>query len=241
MFIKVKCRSSETWCGQTKSDLDFRELPIFSYKNLVDKEEIGVGAFAVVFRAKLTDESKVVVKNLISADKETKKSLIKEARFLQNLRDANVVEFKGICTDQLSLLLEYAYFDFSPFGCDIQTHSLAEFLAVCEQSSCDGMNVAVLTHAAFDVASGLKYLHQNNHVLPSYPRFTLSSAFYSNIRVLPSRPSDRPDIRPSIRPDIRLDIRPYPRFTLTLTRPPFVNLLYVNNGLVTSPYLIICK
>ena len=53
MFIKVKCHSAETWCGQTKSDLDFRELPIFSYKNLFDKEEIGVGAFAVVFTAKL--------------------------------------------------------------------------------------------------------------------------------------------------------------------------------------------
>ena len=147
--------------GTTKSDIDFKELPIFSYKNLVDKEEIGVGAFAVVFTAKLPDKSKVVVKKLISADEETKKSLIKEARLLQNLRHANVVEFKGICTDQLSLLLEYAYFDFSPFGCDIQTH-LTEFLAVCEQSSCDGMNVAVFTHAAFDVASGLKYLHQNN-------------------------------------------------------------------------------
>ena len=28
--------------------------------------------------------------------------------------------------------------------------------------SCDGMNVAVFTHAALDVVSGLKYLHQNN-------------------------------------------------------------------------------
>ena len=171
--MKVKCRYSETWCGQTESDLGFRELPIFSYKNLVDKEEIRVGAFAVVFPAKLPDESKVVVKNWISADKETKKSLIKEARLLQNLCHANVVKFKGICTDQLSLLLEYACFDFSPFGCDIQTHSFAEFLAVCEQSSCDGTNFAVHTHAAFDVASGLKYLHQSSHVLPSYPRFTL--------------------------------------------------------------------
>ena len=111
MFIKVKYHSSKTWCGQTKSDLDFRELPIFSYKNLVDKEEIGDGAFAVVFTAELPDKSKVVVKMWISADKETKKSLIKEARLLQNLRHANVVEFNGICTDQLSLLLEYAYFD----------------------------------------------------------------------------------------------------------------------------------
>ena len=194
----------------------------------------------VVFPAKLPDESKVVVKNWISADKETKKSLIKEARLLQNLHRANVVEFKGVCTDQLSLQLEYAYFDFSPFGCDIQTNSLAEFLGVCEQSSCDGMNVAVFTHAAFDVASGLKYLHQNNHVLPSYPRFTLSSAFYSNIRVLPSRPSGHPSEHPSGYPSGH-DIRPYPRFILTLTRPPFVNLLYVNNGLVASPYLIICK
>ena len=63
------------------------------------------------------------------------------------------------------------------------------------------------------------------HVLPSYPRFTLSSAFYSHIRVLPSHPRFtlisvfyplvRPDIRPSIRPDIRPSVRPYPRFTLT--------------------------
>ena len=67
------------------------------------------------------------------------------------------------------------------------------------------------------------------HVLPSYPRFTLSSAFYCHIRVYPLV---RPDIRPSIRPDIRLDIRPYPRFTLTLTRPPFVNLLYVIKKLI---------
>ena len=64
--------------GTTKSDLDFRELSIFSYKNLVDKEEIGVGAFAVVFTAKLPDKSKVVVKKVISADEETKNLLLKK-------------------------------------------------------------------------------------------------------------------------------------------------------------------
>ena len=81
--------------GTTKSDLGLRELPIFSYKNLVDKEEIGVGAFADVFTAKLPDKRQVVVQKLISADEEIKKSLIKEARLFQNLRHANVVEFKG--------------------------------------------------------------------------------------------------------------------------------------------------
>ena len=107
-------------------------------------------------------KAKSWLKKLISADEETKKSLIKEARLLEKLHHTNIVEFKGICTDQLSLLLEYVYFDFSPFGCDIQAHSLAEFLLVCKQSSCDGINVAVFTHAAFDLASGLKYLHQND-------------------------------------------------------------------------------
>ena len=32
----------------TRSGVDFRELPLFSYKSLVDEEEIGVGAFATV-------------------------------------------------------------------------------------------------------------------------------------------------------------------------------------------------
>ena len=36
----------------TRSSVDFRELPLFSYKSLVDEEEI-----AVVFTAKLRDNS----------------------------------------------------------------------------------------------------------------------------------------------------------------------------------------
>ena len=61
----------------------------------------------------------------------------------------------------------------------------------------------------------------------------LSSAFYSHIRVLPSRPSVRPSVRPSAHPSVRPSVRPsaahpsvrpsaahpsvrpYPRFTLT--------------------------
>ena len=76
-------------------------------------------------------------------------------------------------------IVEYAYFDFSPFGCDIQTHSLAEFLAVCEQSSSDGMNVAVFTHTAFHLASGLKYLHQNKSCFHQRLKFSLCYVVYS--------------------------------------------------------------
>ena len=51
------------------------------------------------------------------------------------------------------------------------------------------------------------------HVLPSYPRFTLSSAFYSHIRVLPSHPRFTlisvfyPLVRPSVRTSVRASVR----------------------------------
>ena len=64
-----------------------------------------------VFTPKLPDKSKVVVKKWMSADEETnKKSLIKEARLPQNLRHANVVEFKGICTDPAFFTAEICIF-----------------------------------------------------------------------------------------------------------------------------------
>ena len=60
------------------------------------------------------------------------------------------------------------------------------------------------------------------------PRFTLISAFYPLIRVLPSYPcftlssvrtsvraSVRTSVRPSICPSVHPPVRPYPRFTLT--------------------------
>ena len=61
-----------------------------------------------------------------------------------------------------------------------------------------------------------------------YPRFTHISAFYSHIRVLPSRPSVRTpvrisvrtSVRPSVHPSVRPSVRPYPRFTLTLFKMP---------------------
>ena len=49
--------------GTTKFNLDFRELSIFSYKNLVDKEEIGVGAFAVVLTLSFLTKAKSLLKS----------------------------------------------------------------------------------------------------------------------------------------------------------------------------------
>ena len=106
----------------------------FSYKSLVDKDEIGEGGFTVIFTARLSssDLAKIVVKKLLASDKEARKALVKEAWIINKLRHPNGVEFKGICTDKYALLLEYVHFDFTSLGLKVSTHSLADFSAICE-------------------------------------------------------------------------------------------------------------
>ena len=62
------------------------------------------------------------------------------------------------------------------------------------------------------------------HVLSSYPRFTLSSAFYPLIRVLLSypflplvRPSVRTSVRASVRTSVRTSVRPSVRTPAVLS------------------------
>ena len=86
-------------------------------------------------------------------------------------------------------------------------------------------------------------------ILPSYPRFTLSSAFYPHIRVLLSHPRFTPSsafyplisafyshirvlpCRPSVRPDIRPDIRPsiHPSVRIRVLPLPSVNVRPILN------------
>ena len=77
------------------------------------------------------------------------------------------------------------------------------------------------------------------HVLPSYPRFTLSSAFYSHIHVLLSyprftlisvfyplvRPSVRTSVRTSVRPSVRIRVLPLPFSVLTAFKPTIIHFI----------------
>ena len=147
------------------SKVDVAGLREYKYVELLDKKELGKGAFGAVFTAKLFTASKretIVVKKSLSADLLAKKSLVKEARLLKSLCHTSVVMFQGICLDVLELLVEYVYFDFRPIGLSNKVNNLADFLSVFEESNCDGMSASVLFHAALDVASGLKYLHDHH-------------------------------------------------------------------------------
>ena len=80
-------------------------------------------------------KKKIFVKKLLDSSAEARKSLVKEARIINQLNHANIVQFKGICLDQYAVLLEYAYFDFKPLGHESIVHTLAGFLVFREKSS----------------------------------------------------------------------------------------------------------
>jgi serine/threonine protein kinase len=68
-----------------------------------------------------------VVKKLLDSNLEARKLLLKEARLINQLNHANIVEFKGICIDRYqrhALLMEYVCFDFRPIGHDLIVHNL---------------------------------------------------------------------------------------------------------------------
>ena len=135
--------------------LQIEGLKNYRYKSLLDKEEIARGGFATVFTACVPDENiKVVVKKYLRSDSIAKKIVLKEAHLLSTLNHPNVVHLEGICPDQFAILLEYVHFNYKPFGIDDIVTSLAEFLSVCECTSCDGIDSAVFLHAASDIAAG---------------------------------------------------------------------------------------
>ena len=68
------------------------------------------------------------VKKLLDSSLETRKLLLREARLINQLNHANIVEFKGICLDRYQryalLRMEYVYFDFRAIGHDLIVHNL---------------------------------------------------------------------------------------------------------------------
>ena len=60
----------------------------------------------------------VVKKVLPALDQEEKKLFYKEVAVLNGLNHPTIVKMKGVCQNPLTIMLEYCYFDFKPFGED---------------------------------------------------------------------------------------------------------------------------
>ena len=142
--------------------VDCSGLPLYDFSKVVNKEEIGKGAYGVVFTADFPTHGvdkrpeKVVVKKMLGEDLQDMKNFVKEARILQALKHANVVHFKGICKNPFALVLEHLYFDFTPFGMEAVVSSFVDFVNTLDSFDCEGFDGPhVFSTICKDIVTGL--------------------------------------------------------------------------------------
>ena len=136
-------------------------LPEFEWSELSEKDEIGRGTYGSVFVA-THETSKVVVKKLINSSRiDDKQRFFKEAQLLRRLDHRNVVQFQKVCIEPPALMLEYVYFDFSPFGPDApRVNCLEELLSHLDATEAVA-EFPLQLKIARDIAEGLDHLHQS--------------------------------------------------------------------------------
>ena len=151
--------------ARPKKTSNFDGFPQFSWDDITDKEEIGRGSFGCVFTAKRSNGELVVVKKLLRQHERETRLFVKEARILNSLRHKHIVEMKAVCENPVAMMLEYVFFDFTPFGLEGCVSSLENYLDyISDKEELVSSFASMHTKMAEDTAIGLKFLHDNNVV-----------------------------------------------------------------------------
>lgn len=138
---------------------------IFNWNEFFDLQEIGKGAFGTVLTAnhpKYTEQ--VAIKKLNYDDAASSDCFLKEIKLIASVKHSNLVKLYGVCQKPMAMVLEYAFFDFAPFGSNEKCHSLSEFLKFTNTFACKGFADQVFPMIAANVVDAVAYLHANDIV-----------------------------------------------------------------------------
>ena len=123
-------------------------------------EEIGSGSYGTVYRTNY-ESNTVVTKKLKGESSVAKDRFHKEAKLLFGLKHENIPILTGFTDDPYSLMMEYAQFNFRPFGLPEKTVSnLGDFYHFIDHEWDFECFADVLVVCMKDVMSGLDYLHK---------------------------------------------------------------------------------
>ena len=134
-------------------------LKTFDYDGVLDMVMIGQGAYGKIYRGTYQSEH-VVVKLLEDVDVE---DICQEAKFLDRLKHFNIVEFRGICLQECSIMLEYMVFNLRPYGVNAEVHNLAEVIKHLSRPICHGYQ-NLIVEAAEGTLDGISYLRSQGFV-----------------------------------------------------------------------------
>lgn len=164
--------------------------PRFDCDKLVVRDRIGQGAFGDVYTAdyrapgKNTEDTVVIKKLLNAMDEEERKLFCKEVALLDRLKHRSIVKFLAVCYQPPAIMLEYVYFDFTPFEQIVRVSTLSDFLLKIDEQKCDGFQ-EVVCHAATEIIDGLAYLHSQKiaHRDLKTANILVSNQHYSSLSV----------------------------------------------------------
>ena len=137
-----------------------------------------------------------------------------------------------ICYFEFHDLYLFTFSRLKPLPCPSSTHFAGQLAHVIGPLKCYNNDYQCYDYQSYPRFTLISAFYPHIRVLPSHPRFTLIFSFYSFIRVLPSHPRFtlisvfyplvRPSVRPDIRPDIHPDIRPDTRLSICPSIRPSV-------------------
>jgi len=147
-------------------------IKVWDYRKLKIQKQTWTCYFGTVYLAHCDEPEEtnpVVMKIMhqaLAAGDVVRKLFMKEAKLLTGLHHENIAQMYGICMNALTIVMEYAVFDFSPFRDfrrDIKVNTLDMFLseiAQFPQTAENGFDY-LIPQIAVDVSNGLLHLHEN--------------------------------------------------------------------------------
>ena len=149
-----------------KNAINLGSLSTFKWRDLCNLEEIGRGSYGCVYIAQHPQRhGKVVIKKLLRQHNQEIKLFVKEAKILSAVHHKHIVKLHAVCPSPVAIMMEYEYFDFSPFGTDLKVNSLQDFLdAVYSEEGVGNGFAKIHVKIATDIALGLQHLHNNDIV-----------------------------------------------------------------------------
>ncbi len=137
-------------------------LPTFNWQDVKNLQPLAGGSFGYVYCANYVfsdEDRKVVVKKLRGESSEAESRFIKEAKMLHSINNANFPEFYGFSNDPYGLMMEYAAFDFKPFGLDKAVNNLEDLYTFIDREFDFTSFSDIIPVCLRDVINALKVLH----------------------------------------------------------------------------------